>query len=1096
MHSIWNFFLEKRAFTVFTMIALILAGLVATLAIPKESSPEVKVPVGIVVTALPGASAADVERLVTNKIEDNIKNVANIDKVTSSSQSGVSVITANFIASADIDKSIQDLRTAVDRSKGDLPSEAKEPSVTEVNFADQPIFIVGVSTDIAPVALTDLGKSVKDDLERIPGVSNVDVVGTRDHESSIILDKDALARNNLRVEQVIGALAGANAALPSGDITVGEVSYPVQFQGDIKTPSELPDININTPTGVVALRDIATVIDGYAKPVTISRLSADTPKDHGVTANSLTLMVHKKSGGNVVALTKTLRNRIDELKKTTLAGSNVVVTFDRGELVAKDLRELSRTGAETVALVMIVLMITIGTREALIAALSVPLSFVIAFIALWATGNTINFISLFSLILAIGILVDTGIVVVEAIHTRRERGMETDQAAKEAIEEYAWPLIAGTMVTIAVFVPLFFLSGVTGKFVSSIPFTLIGVLLASIFVALGNVPLLTIFLTSSKHAPSKIHAYRELLWHKIDLWYRAFLGAILINRKYWRTFLVTLYTFFVIALSLPALGLVKSVFFPSGDTDFIYVNVELPQASTLSQSDKVAAEVEKIIAQNRYVTSFVTTIGETSSFDNSGSKVNEKFASITVNLTKERKKDATDSSDAIASDLRNKVAAIADGKISVMTPSNGPPSGAPIVVKIQGDNLNDLAVATDKLTRVLETIPGTRDVASSLSNDGTEIDLSIDREKASQYGLTASNVATTLRAAVSGIKATQIRMNGTDIDVRVTMNLNSSFVNPEDTTKTDVNAIRDIPLATPKGIINVGSLLSASAGRNTAAITHEQSKRQMTVSAYIAQGANAIEATNAFRKAAEKVDLPKNVSVNFGGDDEEIKRTQSEMGIALVSGLVLMFSIVLLAFNAVRATLRLIVIVPLSIAGVMVGLALMGQPLSFTSMLGMIALGGVIINHGILLTDTMTRMKKRADQNPDHIVLDAAAERLRPIVLTTITTVIGMIPLTMVNAMWAPLAWGIAFGLTFATVLTLIFIPLQTYRELTRTSWDNYLINIIFVIETSIIAAEFAYLGNAKGIPGLIIGSLALRALLFIGQMIYEWVVNGNKKPA
>jgi multidrug efflux pump len=1035
MHSIWNFFLERRAFTILTMVTLLVVGFFSVLVIPKEATPEIKAPIGFVVTVLPGASAADVERLVTDKLEDDIKNINNIDKVTSSSQAGVSLITANFIASADIDKSIQDLRTAVDRAKAELPAEAKEPSVTEMNFADQPMLVLSISTDITPTALADIGKSVKEDLERVSGVSKVNIAGARDHEASVILSKDALVRNNLRVEQVIGALSGANAALPSGEIEIDDVSYPVQFQGDLKSVDDLPNVPINTPTGAVPLRDIATIVDGFEKPITTSRLSADIQSAPGKIDNALTLSIHKRSGGNIVTFTEELRDRIEELKKTTLKGADVVIMFDQGEEVKKELRSLSKTGLETVILVMIVLMITIGTREALIAALSIPLSFVIAFIGLYATGNTINNVSLFSLILSIGILVDSGIVVVEAIHTRRERGMDQITAAKEAIREYAWPLIAGTMTTIVFFFPLYFLSGIMGKFVASIPFTIITVLLASIFVALGNVPILTLMFGQKDHGTSPITKYREMLWHKIDLWYRNLLHTILNSKAYKRLFFGSLIAFFLLAFTLPVVGYVKFIFFPPADTDFIYADIELPQASTLIQTDRATAEVEKIIAQNKYAVSFVTTIGQTSVFNATGAATNPKYANITINLRKDRKKDHTDNSEVIADQLRDAVHGVTSGTVTIMTPQGGPPSGAPIVVKVKGNDLDKLSLATAKLEAALKATPGARDVSSSLSNDATEIDLSVDRAKAAEYGLTSSNIAMTLRAAISGIEATEIRTNGTDIDVRVTLDLNSQFVNPEDTTRTDVDAIRAIPLATARGVVNVGSLLSASAGRNIAVITHEQGVRQMILGAYVDKNANAIEVTNAFRAKAANLDLGPDVSVSYGGDDEEIKRSMSEMGIALLAGLALALALLVLEFNEFRSTLRLIFIVPISIAGVLVGLALMGQPISFTSLLGMIALGGIIINHGILLLDTMARMRRGGDHGDnEHIVIDAAAERLRPIILTTITTVIGMIPLTMVNEFWAPLAWSVAFGLMFATVLTLIYIPVLSYGHMMKVA--------------------------------------------------------------
>mgnify|MGYP001575336653 CR=1 FL=1 len=1025
MYFLWNFFLTRQAFTMLTMVSLLIAGIYALFAMPKESVPEVVIPVGIVTTVLPGATASDIERLVTDKLEPAIRNVADVDKVTSTSQQGVSVITAQFLASADIDVALNDLRTSIDGAKSELPSDAEEPTVAKLDFQNQPVLMVGVSTDLSPTTLAKLGEDLKDDLVGVSGVSRVEVTGIRAREISIIVHKDELTKHNLRVEQVIAALGRASASVPAGSLTIDGVDYPVQFEGSITDVEDIKRIPVATPSGSVTLSEVATIIDGFEKPTTISRLSQD---GHGLTY-ALTLNIYKTSGGNILTATDNTLERIEELKSTLLKGSDVVIIYDAGEEVRRSISELTRAGIETIVLVLIVLFISIGMREALVAALSIPLSFVIAFLGMWATGNSINFVSLFALIIAIGILVDSAIVVVEAIHTNREKSLKKFEAAREALKDFGWPLIAGTMTTIAVFVPLFFLSGIIGQFIKSIPFTIIVILLASIVVALGFVPIIALGLIRHEESPFAI--YREKLWLKAMALYRGSLDRFLSTRRWHWIFYGFLTVSFVAAMALPVSGVLKSVMFPPGDVDLAYIEVELPQATTLLETDSATRAVENEVAKTPHLLSYMTTIGGGSLFNPSGPQSGSKFANITLNLDPDRPKSVT--SEELISDLRARLAKVnlSPAKVKVSTADGGPPSGAPIVVKIWSSDTASLASATEAIENLVEKTEGTRDISSSLANDGTELRIAIDRDKAKDYGLSAFDVASILRAAIAGTEATKVRIEGDDLVVRVMFDLNPEFVNPEDTAVATADSIATVPVATSRGTIPLGSLIVITAGRTSAAISHENTQRVSQVSAYVEDGANAVEVTSSIETAASELSLPENVRLTYGGEDEEIKKTFTEMLVALVAGLVLMFTVLVLEFNSFRTSLRLLSAIPLSLTGVLIGLFIAGQPLSFTAFLGIIALGGVLINHGILLLDVLDKRRGESG-DPKSIVLDAATSRLRPIILTTITTVIGMIPLTLVSEMWAPLAFTIGFGLIYGTLLTLIFIPLLSFRRLSK----------------------------------------------------------------
>lgn len=1020
MFPVWNFFLQKKQFTLLFIFALLCAGTYSLLTIPKESAPEVRIPVGIVTTVLPGASAEDVEELLTNKIESGVANLENLDKLVSSSRESLSMVTVQFDASADLDKSIQDLKDAVDAVKPELPEEANDPVVSEVNFAEQPVMVVSVTGDYPPSLLTKLGEDLKDEVEKVEGVSRATLSGVREREIQVVVKRAKLEQYNIQLMQVVQALQSSNASLPIGAIRVDDVDYALSFEGDITRAGEVGDVAINLQNGTsVFVRDVADIVDGLSAPSSISRAS----KDGEPSRTSLTLLVFKTSGGNIVRTADAVKEKLAALENTLLSDSDVVVALDQGEQVNKDLTELTRVGLETMVLVMLTLFITIGWRESLVAGASIPLSFIIAFIGLQASGNTINFVSLFALILSIGILVDSGIVIMEAIHTRMRTYSTAMEAAQAALHEYAWPLIAGTMATVAVFAPLFFISGIVGQFIASIPFTLIFVLIASIVVALGIVPLIAIMVT--KRETNRLEARQEQYTHQFQEWYRTKLRALLENRRRQNIFIWCIVIAFFVSLALPITGLLKTTFFPQEDIDFVFAEIEKPQGTPLAQTDLVVRQVEEALYGNSDIEAFTSTVGGSSSLTGDAPTAGTHLANITILLKKQREKTSSE----VVRDIREKLGAVQNATVRVSEPNNGPPSGAPVLVTFLGDNLEELEEITLRAEKLLGTIDGTYDVQSSVKDNGLEFSLAIDRAKASSYGLSPVMVAQTLRTAVQGTKATTIRNADDDIDIVVKLDLNPLYTDPSETNNVDTEALRSITIPTQKGPVQLGSILNTTLRSAKSSISHEDQKRIETVTSQVKEGVTAIEITNEFKKREAELALPSGVVMKIGGETEDVNKSFAEMGYAFIAGLVLMIAIMVVQFNSVRHALYLILMVILSLIGVFGGLFLSAQTLSFSSVIGIIALAGVIINHAIILTDSIHRLiNTRPELGAKEIIVEAAVSRLRPIFLTTITTVIGMIPLANASALWGPLAFAIMFGLSFSMLLTLVLIPVMTYR--------------------------------------------------------------------
>lgn len=1027
MHGIWEFLLRKATFTKLLIAACVVLGTIAVVSITKESAPEVQIPVGIVSTALPGASPAEVERLITNKIEEKLTNLADLNKLTSSSREGVSVVTAEFNASADIDKSIQKLKDEVDKAKPELPDDATDPVVTDVNFVDQPVQIISISASAPFGELAELAETLKSDLQSLRGVSRVEVSGVREREIQVVVRKEDLLRYGLSLPQVVSAIASANATLPVGSIVNDGIAYNVAFEGsldDIERFDLLPILSFSGQP--LYLRDIATVSDGVEENRSLTRVSREgTPSEQ-----AFSLAVFKVRGYDVTTMTSAVRERLSELQQNEnlLAASEVIIVQDAGEEVQKDLTQLVTTGMETVALVVLTLLITIGWREAIVAALSIPLSFLIAFIGLLYSGNTINFVSLFSLILAIGILVDSGIVVVEAIHTRLKSHGALGSAI-EALREYAWPLIGGTMTTVAVFVPLFFISGIVGKFIASIPFTLIFVLLASIVVALGFVPLLTILmLGNGQKEHSRLQALQEHIAQSAQSWYRRFLTDFLKARHDQNRFLAFMAIGFFVALSLPMIGAIKVDFFPQGDIDFLYVDVEMPQGTTVVQTDLIMRAIEERLYPIEEIESFVTSVGGTSSFSNSPQS-GGRYGTITIKLPREREF----TSSTVVSRIQKEVLPLtARADIRVGQPSGGPPVGAEILIKFKGKDADALDQAVLIARDVLATVPGTTNVDTSNKDSGVEYVLEIDRAKLAAAGITPAQLASTLRTALSGSTATKLTGGTKDVDVVVSLNLNERFSDPHDTNEITIDALRQLSIPTPQGeTVILGSLLNESVRKTNATIVHEGRERLMSVTASLLPTATAQEVVATFTEKMVDVTLPSGVTMEIGGENEETNQSFKEMGYAFLAGIALMFVVLVLSFDSFRLSGYILLSIPLSLIGVFAGLALTGQALSFPSLLGVIALSGVIVNNGIILIDVMISRVAAARKNAESYlesIVESAVLRLRPILLTTITTVIGMIPLTHASDLWAPLAYAILFGLMFATLLTLVLIPMLVYR--------------------------------------------------------------------
>jgi HAE1 family hydrophobic/amphiphilic exporter-1 len=1004
--------------------------------IPKESAPEVSVPIAVVVTSLPGGSPEDVEKLVTDILEEPLKSrLDNLNSITSTSATGLSSISIEFNADADIEKSIRQLRDEVDALKGELPDEASDPQVIEIDFADEPVVTVTVAANLPDELLFQLGDSVEEELLKIRGVSSVAVGGVPKRQTQVLVRRDALQSYGLTIQDVARAVSAADVALPLGSLVSDGAEYPVRFKGDISSAEELASVTVATLSGSpVYLRDVADIYNGRAEKDTITRTSVNGNPSQ----SSISFDVFKVSGEHITKVSSAILEKLEALQEPgeLLDGMQVLIMLDRGDLLIQDLTTLTRSGIQTVLLVTLVLVLAVGWREALIAAVSIPLSFLTAFIGLYYSGNTLNFVSLFALILSIGIIVDSTIVIVEGINRRlsnmpartdeesdTERTQTKIDAALLTVREFHVPLTAGTMTTVAVFAPILIVSGIVGEFIKSIPLTVIFVLSASLLVALGFVPL---FASKVLHRGSRFKGrfskMRDEYVLGAERWYRTYLIGFLSSRETQNTFIITLVAMFMLALSLPLIGAVDTVFFEDDNSEYLFVEAELPVGTMLARTDFEMRKIEEALYGVPELGSFVTTVGRTSAFSDpfGGSSGAARFGNIFITLTDERDRFSVE----IMGDIRKRLSLINTSTIRVDQLSDGPPSLAPVTITLQGDDLSQLEEAAFAVQDLLADISGTTDVTTTVNNSINEFVIEIDRGKAASVGTNALSVAQNLRTALFGETAAEIKEGSDDVDVIVKVNLSGS-TDPYATNETTVDTLRQLTVATQSGPVPLSSFTTTRVLPSRAAIQHEDGERIARVSSRLEEGANALRVSDTFEKRLGELNIPRDISVTIGGESEDIDQSFRDLFTALLLGLVGMFAVLILQFDSFRYAGYVLMIVPLALIGVFIGLMLTGSALSFPSIMGFIALSGIVVNNAIILIDTMNNRRKEADPGTPliDIVVDATVSRLRPVVLTALTTVVGIAPLLWAAALWVPLAWAIMFGLAFSTILTLLLVP-------------------------------------------------------------------------
>ena len=695
------------------------------------------------------------------------------------------------------------------------------------------------------------------------------------------------------------------------------------------------------------------------------------------------------------------------------------------------------------ALIFILIFLVLGLQKSLIASLSIPIAFLMTFTALSLQGATLNSMVLFALILSLGLMVDNSIIVMEGINEYINKHKKSPfEASLLSVWNYKWPIISGTLTTVSAFIPMLLVSGIMGEYMAILPKTISATLLSSLFVALIILPTLShkiIKIRNNKKNQEQgvfshknnyikdyfygLHNYGANIFIRLQKYYAKTLREILPHKKLKRLVILTASIIFIITASFPFIGLMKIEMFPKIDIEYFVVNIKLPVGSVLKKTEKIASKAERIISEIPELDNYVTNIGTSTSLGLTGDRTatgpgtdSSHLASITVNLI--NKKDRDRKSFEIAESIRPALSKIQGATVTAEELSAGPPTGAPIEIRIKGEDAKILSLMSQNIEKALQEIQGIINVKNSIQDTTGEFTFTINKQKANYYGLDVTGIAGTLRSAIYGIKASTININGDDIDITVKYNKNS--INT-------VNDLEDIILFTYQGEnIPLKQVAEVYLKPSVLNINHRNGDKTVTVTGNIEKGTNLQGALKQFDQKLQDIKIPDGYNITIGGEIEDIEKSFREIFYSMIVAIILISFILILQFNSFKQPLIIIFTLPLAIIGVIIGLTIMRVSFSLPAFIGIVSLAGIVVNDAIILIDKINKNIKIGMNYTDAIV-EGGVARMQPIFLTSATTIVGILPLYFANELWQGLSLTIIFGLLFSTILTLFIVPLMYF---------------------------------------------------------------------
>ncbi len=996
--------IHNARLTLSVLIFLVIAGALAYQTVPKEAEPDVAIPIMYVSLIYQGISPEDAERLLLRPVEAQLKSLKGLKEMRSNAFQGGANVIVEFDPSTDLGDALIDTRNKVQDAKRDLPAGVEEPTVNEVNLSEFPVLVVTLSGDIPERALTVAAKALRDKIEEVPGVLEGTIQGSREELVEAIIDPVKLSSYGLRLEQIIQGIGASNSLVAAGTIEGTEGKYAIKVPALIETPEDVANLPVVAgQNAVVRVQDLATVRSTFKDAQTITRLDGKT---------AIAIEVKKRIGANIVETIEGAKKVADEFLKTVPPGMEVTYTQDKSVFVNQLLNDLQNHVLIAVILVFVVILYALSGRASILIGLAIPSSFLMGILALALMGYTINMIVLFSLILAVGMLVDDAIIVTEYAERRMSEGMPKEVAFEEAAKRMAGPVIAATMTRIAAFSPLLFWPGIIGDFMKYLPITLIVTLAASMAYALIFAPAIgAIFAKPPTH-------------HEED--HRDGVYMAVVKKAVHYPITAVMLTLALLAGSLYSyVNYGNGVeFFPSVEPDYGLLYVHARGNLSLAEMDFSTREAENRILGWPGIKSVYTRVGKTQG----GQDIPEDVVGVIQYEFvdwRERK-----SAHVILDELRVAMAGIPGVDVEVRVPDAGPPTGKAIQVQLSAvdpTGLNDYAA---KVAAAVAKVPGVIDISDGLPPPGIDWALEVDRSKAAQYGISPMAVGTVVQLVTTGLKLTDYRPAGADDAVDIRLRL------PED--RRTLAALDQLRIETAQGSVPISNFVSRKPERTVGILTRLDAKRTITVQGNVASGFQVANVQAEVTKVVQDMAQP-GIDWKLAGSNEDSAEAGAFLVNAFGAAIFLIFIVLLAQFNKFTSVLIVLSCVVMATIGALLGMLATGQAFVIVmSGIGMIALAGVVVNNNIVLIDTYDRLREEGWDKLEA-VLQTCRERARPVVLTALSAILGVLPIafglgleifhqeTTINApstqWWIALSSAIVFGLAFATVLTLIVTP-------------------------------------------------------------------------
>ena len=1012
---------------VFVMVLVIsIAGFQAYKTIPREAAPDIQIPLLIVSIPFPGATPEDVESLITNKVEQELKTIKNLEEISSTSSEGVSVLTLEFTSDFEISEARTKVREKMDQIKPDLPADAEDYQISEINLSERPLMILNLAGDMGLLGLTELADEVKEEIEGIPGILEVRRAGGLEKEIRVYVNPDKMNYYKLALNQVSSAISNENTNLPGGTITMGPTKYMIRVPGEFISPEGINEALISAPNQVpVRVRDIAKVVFSYKEVTSKSRLDG---------LESVSLSIVKRSGENLLAIRDEVKSIIKRLEKDYKEDVKFSILSDQGERVQQIVKDLENNIITGFVLVFLVLLLVMGISNALLVAIAIPLSFLVSMIILNVMGFTLNIVVLFSLILSLGLLVDNAIVIVENIYRHRQAGKSRIEAALLGTKEIAIPVTTSTITTVAAFFPLIFMPGIAGEFISFLPKTLIVTLSSSLFVALiiNSVFCSTMMRVKvSKEVTSDFDELKLVDHSKILRGYQVALRGVLRFRFVTVMVFIFLFigTFYWYATNTFPRKRVE--FFPKTEPSEAVVNITAPMGTTLEISDGYVTLVEGYIEDDMdKLDAVVANVGQRRGSGASSSGSTTTYLSHVV-LDFPSWQNWVEKPSEIIKNLRQKLVKMVGVQVKLAESQSGPPTGKAFNLEVQGEDFSKMIDSVEIIKQRIKDIPGLVDLSDDFDRSRPELKVIIDRDKASRLGFRARDIASTVRTAFNGKKVSVFRDGTEEYDIWV--QLDQSF-------RRNQSDLSSLFIYTSSGEpVRLSEIAKVDTGPSYGSIRHTDTDRTITISGDAFRVPGPVLVMKA-QKALKDLELPDGVQYKFTGENKGRKETQMFLGKAVLIAIGLIIIVMVAQFNSIALPLIVITSVFMSVMGVLLGLIVHDRPFGIIMTgVGTVALAGIVVNNAIVMLDFVVKLRKRGFGRNEAMIL-ASAVRFRPVLLTAITTITGLAPIAMgmdidfsrdspvvfgsaSASFWKAMALAIMYGLGVATFLTLFMVP-------------------------------------------------------------------------